>query len=33
MLTSALPMTVNTKDFARFKDLTVENWSRRHVRG
>ena len=25
-------VTANTKDFIRFKDLTVENWSRRHVR-
>jgi tRNA(fMet)-specific endonuclease VapC len=25
-------VTANTKDFTRFKDLTVENWSRRHVR-
>ena len=25
-------VTTNTKDFARFKDLTVENWSNRRVR-
>ena len=25
-------VTANTKDFIPFKDLTVENWSRRHVR-
>ena len=25
-------VTANTKDFARFKDLTVQNWSRRHAR-
>lgn len=25
-------VTTNTKDFARFKELTVENWSRRHAR-
>jgi tRNA(fMet)-specific endonuclease VapC len=24
--------TTNDKDFARFKGLTVENWSKRHVR-
>jgi tRNA(fMet)-specific endonuclease VapC len=24
-------VTTNTKDFARFTDLTVENWSRRHA--
>ena len=26
-----LVTTTNTRDFARFKDLTVENWSKRHV--
>ena len=25
-------VTTNDKDFARFKGLTVENWSKRHVR-
>ncbi len=25
-------VTANTKDFARFKDLRVENWSKRHAR-
>jgi tRNA(fMet)-specific endonuclease VapC len=25
-------VTTNTKDFTRFKDLTVENWSHRHAR-
>lgn len=25
-------VTTNTKDFARFKELTVENWSKRHAR-
>jgi tRNA(fMet)-specific endonuclease VapC len=25
-------VTVNTRDFTPFRDLTVENWSRRHVR-
>ena len=26
-------VTTNTRDFARFKDLAVENWSKRHARG
>lgn len=25
-------VTANAKDFARFKELTVENWSNRHAR-
>jgi predicted nucleic acid-binding protein len=26
-------VTVNTKDFARFRQLEVENWSKRQPRG
>ena len=25
-------VTTNDKDFARFKGLTIENWSKRHIR-
>jgi tRNA(fMet)-specific endonuclease VapC len=26
-------VTVNTKDFARFRELEIADWSRRHTRG